>query len=103
MKATSIIILSLAASVRALLGQKLAANTGDLAGKGPNFPARRAETAETITRRNDRAFLVANEYAATNPAFSEGERKRIAWQRAQKKNPQVFGLKPQQGSSARRP
>ena len=39
----------------------------------------------------ERAVLVANEYVNTNPALSEGERKRIAWQRAQKKNPELFG------------
>lgn len=42
-------------------------------------------------QREERARLVENEFQNTNPAQSLGERKRIAWQRAQRKNPEVFG------------
>ena len=48
---------------------------------------------ESANNRSERALLVANEFAATNPALSTGERKRIAWQRAQAKNPALFGKK----------
>jgi hypothetical protein len=44
--------------------------------------------------RQERAQLVANEYERTNPALSEGERKRLAWERAQKKNPEAFAKSP---------
>lgn len=55
---------------------------------------------ESAAARNERAVLVANEYINTNPALSEGERKRIAWQRAQKKSPELFGKKDSSGSAA---
>lgn len=43
--------------------------------------------------RTERATLVENEFQATNPELSLGERKRIAWQRAQAKHPALFGKK----------
>jgi hypothetical protein len=55
---------------------------------------------ESAAARNERAVIVANEYAATNPAMSEGERKRIAWERARKKNPELFGVKKDSSGSA---
>jgi hypothetical protein len=50
--------------------------------------------------RNERAILVANEYANTNPALSEGERKRTAWRRAQAKRPDLFGRKEDSSGTA---
>jgi hypothetical protein len=55
---------------------------------------------ESAAARNERAVLVANEYANTNPALGEGARKRIAWERARKKNPEVFGDKKESSGSA---
>ena len=46
---------------------------------------------ESKAARAERAELVANEYERTNPTLSEGERKRIAWQRASAKHPALFG------------
>jgi hypothetical protein len=50
--------------------------------------------------KNERAQLVENEFQNTNHALSTGERKRIAWQRAQKKNPEIFGKKDSSGTDA---
>ena len=50
--------------------------------------------------KNERAQLVENEFQNTNAALSTGERKRIAWQRAQKKNPEIFGKKDSSGTDA---
>jgi phage I-like protein len=43
--------------------------------------------------REERAMAVANEYELTNPAMPEHERKRIAWDRARAKNPELFDRK----------
>ena len=40
--------------------------------------------------RNERAVAVANEIATINKELPQGERKRIAWERAQRKNPELF-------------
>lgn len=50
--------------------------------------------------REERAQLVENEFQATNPALSTGERKRIAWERARRKNPDVFGKADSSGTAA---
>lgn len=50
--------------------------------------------------RDERARLVENEFENTNAALSIGERKRIAWGRAQNKNPELFGKKDSSGSAA---
>jgi len=49
--------------------------------------------------RMERAQLVENEFAATNPERSLGERKRTAWRRAQAKRPDLFGGKGGEDSS----
>jgi hypothetical protein len=53
-------------------------------------------------RREERAQLVGNEFQNTNPSKSLGERKRIAWERARRKNPEAFGekVKDSSGSAA---
>lgn len=48
---------------------------------------------EAKADREQRAQLVENEFQNTNPTLSTGERKRIAWERAQKKNPEAFAKK----------
>jgi hypothetical protein len=63
--------------------------TGDLGGAKSRLVI--AANDEAKSRREERAQLVENEFQATNPAQSLGERKRIAWQRAQRKNPELFG------------
>jgi ABC-type lipoprotein export system ATPase subunit len=68
---------------------KTASVTGAL-GEAKSSLVVAANDASTAAR-NERAEQVANEYDNTNPALSEGERKRIAWTRAQKKNPEIFG------------
>ena len=45
----------------------------------------------SATARADRTQAVANEFDATNKDMPHGERKRIAWERAQRKNPELFG------------
>lgn len=50
--------------------------------------------------REERAQLVENEFQNTNPTLSVGERKRLAWQRAQAKNPAAFGKKESSASVA---
>ena len=77
---------------------KTASMTGDLGAAKSRLVI--AANDESVAARNERAVLVANEYVNTNPALSEGERKRIAWQRAQKKNPELFGKKDSSGSAA---
>jgi phage I-like protein len=63
--------------------------TGDLGGAKARLVL--ASNDAAAAARAERALLVANEFAATNPAMSTGERKRLAWQRAQAKHPEVFG------------
>jgi hypothetical protein len=77
---------------------KTASTTGDLGEAKSRLVV--AANDESAAKRNERAVLVANEYANTNPALSEGERKRIAWQRAQKKHPELFAKKDSSGSAA---
>lgn len=55
---------------------------------------------EGAAAKAERAQLVENEFQNTNPALSNGERKRIAWERARKKNPEIFGSKGSTGTAA---
>jgi hypothetical protein len=50
-----------------------------------------AKDTKTTKAGDARAMAVAKEYAATNPALSVSERKNIAWRRARKNNPELFG------------
>jgi len=77
---------------------KTESSTGDLGAAKARLVI--AANDEGKAAREERATLVANEYAATNPALSTGERKRLAWQRAQAKNPELFGKKDSSGSAA---
>lgn len=54
---------------------------------------------EAAARRDQRAAAVANELAATNPALPDSERKRIAHERAARRNPELFSNK-SSGSAA---
>jgi hypothetical protein len=77
---------------------KTSSVTGNLGGE----KSRMVQTANdaSAAARAERATLVENEFQNTNPSLSVGERKRIAWQRAQAKNPEVFGKKESSGSAA---
>lgn len=55
---------------------------------------------DAAAAREERAQLVQNEFQNTNPELSTGERKRIAWQRAQAKHPEAFGKKESSGAVA---
>jgi hypothetical protein len=68
---------------------KTASATGDLGSAKSRMVL--AANDESKAAREERAQLVENEFQATNPNQSLGERKRLAWQRAQKKNPELFG------------
>ena len=68
---------------------KVASSTGPLGAAKVQLVV--AANDEASARRQERALAVANEAAAIgNPAIGEGERKRIAWERAQRKNPTLF-------------
>lgn len=67
---------------------KTASATGDLGNGKTRLVIAANDDAKAA--REERATLVANEYERTNPALPESERKRIAWQRAQTKNPEAF-------------
>lgn len=77
---------------------KTSSATGDLG----NAKARIVIAAndEAAARKSEREQLVANEFEATNPSLSLGERKRIAWRRASAKNPALFGKKDSSGAAA---
>jgi hypothetical protein len=68
---------------------KTASATGDLGSAKSRMVL--AANDESKAAREERAQLVESEFQATNPNQSLGERKRLAWQRAQKKNPELFG------------
>ncbi len=55
---------------------------------------------ETAAAKAERATLVENEFQNTSPALSTGERKRIAWERARRKNPEAFGKEKSTGTAA---
>lgn len=67
---------------------KTASTTGDLG----NAKARLMVAAndEKAAAKAQREQLVANEFENTNPSLSVGERKRLAWRRAQAKKPELF-------------
>jgi hypothetical protein len=77
---------------------KTVSKTGDLGQAKTRLVV--AANDEGKAAREERAQLVANEYAATNPALPEGERKRIAWQRAQRKTPEAFSSQKDSSGSA---
>ena len=77
---------------------KTASTTGNLGSAKSQMVL--AANDEGKARREERAALVENEFQATNPNQSLGERKRIAWQRAQKKNPELFGKADSSGTAA---
>lgn len=77
---------------------KTASATGDLGSAKSRLVI--AANDESKVRREERAQLVENEFQATNPALSTGERKRLAWQRAQRKNPEIFGQADSSGTAA---
>jgi hypothetical protein len=68
---------------------KVTSVTGDLGSAKTRLVI--AANDQAKAQREERARLVENEFQNTNPQQSLGERKRIAWQRAQRKNPEVFG------------
>lgn len=68
---------------------KTAPKAGDLGTAKTKALAENVEGAAA----EERAELVANEYARTNPQLAENERRRIAWNRAAAKNPELFGVK----------
>lgn len=76
---------------------KTESRTGDLGGAKSLVVI--AANDESAAARDERARLVANEFEATNPTLSLGERKRIAWRRAQAKKPELF-TKGSSGSAA---
>jgi len=67
---------------------KTESRTGDLGGAKVTLVT--AANDESKARRDERTVAVANEYERTNASLPEGERKRIAWTRAQAKNPELF-------------
>jgi hypothetical protein len=77
---------------------KTESTTGDLGSAKSRLVLASNDAAKAA--REERAQLVENEFQATNPAQSIGERKRIAWQRAQKKNPELFGKADSTGATA---
>jgi phage I-like protein len=77
---------------------KTSSATGDLGNAKSRLVI--AANDESKARREERAQLVENEFQATNPNLSTGERKRIAWERARRKNPEAFGKEDSSGSAA---
>lgn len=71
---------------------KTVSTTGDLGNAKAKLVLASNDAASAA--KAERAQLVANEYDATNPALSIGERKRIAWRRAQAKHPKLFSKSP---------
>jgi hypothetical protein len=77
---------------------KIASTTGNLGSAKARLVI--AANDDSKAAKVERAQLVENEFQATNAALSKGERKRIAWQRAQSKNPELFGKKESPGPVA---
>ena len=71
---------------------KTTSTTGDLGSAKAQLVL--ASNDAAAVRRAERAQLVANEFEATNPEKSLGERKRTAWRRAQAKRPELFTHSP---------
>ena len=72
--------------------------TGNLGGEKSKLVM--ASNDASAAARAERATLVENEFQNTNPTLSLGARKRLAWERAQKKNPELFGKKESSGTAA---
>lgn len=77
---------------------KTASATGNLGGEKSKLVI--ASNDAAAAARAERATLVENEFQNTNENLSNGARKRIAWQRAQAKNPGLFGKKESSGAVA---
>jgi hypothetical protein len=77
---------------------KTTSATGDLGGAKTRMVVAANDASKAA--REERAQLVENEFQNTNASLSLGQRKRIAWERAQKKNPEAFGKKESSGSAA---
>lgn len=77
---------------------KTTSATGDLGSAKTRMVI--AANDDSKAAREERAQLVENEFQNTNPTLSMGERKRLAWQRAQAKNPAAFGKKESSASVA---
>lgn len=77
---------------------KTQSETGDLGGAKSKLVL--AANDEAAARRQERAQLVANELEAINPALPEGERRRLAWNRAQAKHPELFGKRQESSGAA---
>jgi hypothetical protein len=75
---------------------KTASKTGDLGAAKVQLVV--AANDESTARRQERAVAVANEFEATNAALPDGQRRRIAHERAARKNPALFANSP--GSAA---
>jgi ABC-type ATPase involved in cell division len=77
---------------------KTASTTGDLG----NAKARLVVAAndQAAAERAERTQLVANEFENTNPALSMGERKRLAWRRAEAKKPELFATSKRSSGAA---
>ena len=71
---------------------KTSSQTGDLGASKVRLVV--AANDASSAAREERRQLVASEYERTNAALPEGERKRIAWERAQKKNTAAFKKSP---------
>ena len=71
---------------------KTVSTTGDLGNAKAKLVLASNDAASVA--KAERAQLVANEFDATNPAMSVGERKRTAWRRAQAKRPELFSQSP---------
>jgi hypothetical protein len=89
---------ALEAMVKTAAKFKTSSTTGNLGSAKSQMVL--AANDEGKARREERAALVEHEFQATNPSQSLGERKRIAWQRAQKKNPELFGKADSSGTAA---
>jgi len=77
---------------------KTSSTTGDLGNAKCRLVV--AANDQAAAAREERAQLVANEFENTPANLSTGERKRIAWRRAQAKNPELFGKNDSSGTAA---
>jgi hypothetical protein len=77
---------------------KTESTTGDLGSAKSRLVL--AHNDESKAAREERAQLVEIEFQRTNPSLSTGERKRIAWRRAQAKRPDLFGGKEDSSGTA---
>lgn len=77
---------------------KTESKTGDLGGKKSQLVV--AANDANKADREERARMVENEMASIPETYSPGERKRRAWQKAAKKNPELFSKKESSGPAA---